>query len=131
MAEKVEIDIPGIGLIEAKNAATEATLLEILRVLEGTQKDNNKNAKGQKTDANKGSQSPAGGGGGGQNNIPGGGTASAGGSGGGGNGGLRGVTEPTSGLINSGSGGGGHGGEIRGSIGGSGGSGIVIIRYPV
>jgi hypothetical protein len=45
MAEKVEIDIPGIGLIEAKNAATEATLLEILKVLEGTQKDNAKNAK--------------------------------------------------------------------------------------
>ena len=45
MAEKVEIDIPGIGLIEAKNAATEATLLEILDVLKGTQKDNNKNAK--------------------------------------------------------------------------------------
>jgi hypothetical protein len=45
MAEKVEIDIPGIGLIEAKNAATEATLLEILDVLKSTQKDNNKNAK--------------------------------------------------------------------------------------
>jgi hypothetical protein len=47
MAEKVEIDIPGIGLIEAKNAATEATLLEILKVLENTQKDNTKNAKGK------------------------------------------------------------------------------------
>jgi hypothetical protein len=47
MAEKVEIDIPGVGLIEAKNAATEATLLEILEVLKGTQKDNNKNAKTQ------------------------------------------------------------------------------------
>ena len=58
MAEKVEIDIPGIGLIEAKNAATEATLLEILDVLKNTQKDNNKNAKGQKTNANKGSQGP-------------------------------------------------------------------------
>ena len=45
MAEKVEIDIPGIGLIEAKNAATEATLLEILKVLENTQKDNAKYAK--------------------------------------------------------------------------------------
>jgi hypothetical protein len=45
MAEKVEIDIPGIGLIEAKNAATEATLLEILEVMKGTQKDANKNAK--------------------------------------------------------------------------------------
>ena len=38
MAEKVEIDIPGIGLIEAKNAASEATLLEILDVMKGTQK---------------------------------------------------------------------------------------------
>jgi len=47
MAEKVEIDIPGIGLIEAKNAATEATLLEILEVMKGTQKDANKNAKGK------------------------------------------------------------------------------------
>ncbi len=46
MAEKVEIDIPGIGLIEAKNAATEATLQEILKVLQSTQKDNNKNARG-------------------------------------------------------------------------------------
>lgn len=45
MAEKVEIDIPGIGLIEAKNAATEATLNEILKVLQSTQKDNNKNSK--------------------------------------------------------------------------------------
>ena len=47
MAEKVEIDIPGIGLIEAKNAATEATLMEILDVLKGTQKDANKNSKGK------------------------------------------------------------------------------------
>ena len=58
MAEKVEIDIPGIGLIEAKNAATEATLLEILKVLEGTQKDINKNAKDQKT-GSKGSAAGA------------------------------------------------------------------------
>lgn len=58
MAEKVEIDIPGIGLIEAKNAATEATLLEILKVLEGTQKDINKNAKDQKT-SGKGSAAGA------------------------------------------------------------------------
>ena len=58
MAEKVEIDIPGIGLIEAKNAATEATLLEILEVMKGTQKDANKNAKGK-------SGSGQGGGGGG------------------------------------------------------------------
>ena len=53
MAEKVEIDIPGIGLIEAKNAASNATLLEILDVLKGTQKDANKNSKGKPGD-NKG-----------------------------------------------------------------------------
>jgi hypothetical protein len=34
MAERVEIDIPGIGRIEAKNAASEATLLEILKALQ-------------------------------------------------------------------------------------------------
>lgn len=44
MAEKVEIDIPGIGLIEAKNAASEATLQEILKVMQGIQ-NNTKNAK--------------------------------------------------------------------------------------
>ena len=60
MAEKVEIDIPGIGLIEAKNAATEATLLEILKVLEGTQKDINKAAKDQKANSGKASQGPSG-----------------------------------------------------------------------
>ncbi len=63
MAEKVEIDIPGVGLIEAKNAATEATLLEILEVLRGTQKDNNKNAKTQAS--NKQNSGPPSGGGGG------------------------------------------------------------------
>ncbi len=34
MAEKVEVDIPGVGKIEAKNAATEATLLEILKAIQ-------------------------------------------------------------------------------------------------
>lgn len=34
MAEKVEVDIPGIGKIEAKNASTEATLLEILKAIQ-------------------------------------------------------------------------------------------------
>jgi predicted chitinase len=66
MAEKVEIDIPGVGLIEAKNAATEATLLEILDVLRGTQKDNNKNAdKTQKSNKQNSGPAPQGGGGGG------------------------------------------------------------------
>ena len=41
MAEKVEIDIPGIGIIEAKNAASEATLQEILKVMQGVQKNTN------------------------------------------------------------------------------------------
>jgi predicted chitinase len=63
MAEKVEIDIPGVGLIEAKNAATEATLLEILEVLKGTQKDNNKNAKTQISNKQGGGPNPKGGGG--------------------------------------------------------------------
>ena len=53
MAEKVEIDIPGIGLIEAKNAATEATLLEILSVMQGTQKAVQQQAKA-KPGANQG-----------------------------------------------------------------------------
>lgn len=47
MAEKVEIDIPGIGLIEAKNAATEATLMEILKVMQGTQKAIQQQGKGK------------------------------------------------------------------------------------
>jgi len=39
MATPVSIDIPGIGLIEAKNAATEETLREILKVMQGVQKN--------------------------------------------------------------------------------------------
>jgi hypothetical protein len=35
----VTIDIPGIGNVEAKNAATEATLREILKVMQGVQKN--------------------------------------------------------------------------------------------
>lgn len=35
----VMIDIPGIGNVEAKNAATEATLREILKVMQGVQKN--------------------------------------------------------------------------------------------
>ena len=62
MAEKVEIDIPGIGLIEAKNAATEATLLEILDVMKGTQKAVQQQAKG-KPGANQGGGGGSGAGG--------------------------------------------------------------------
>src|SRR5210317_2060572 len=32
---KVEIDIPGIGLIEAKNAASESTLRELVNLMKG------------------------------------------------------------------------------------------------
>ena len=35
MVQKVEIDIPGIGKIEAKNAASEKTLQDILKALQG------------------------------------------------------------------------------------------------
>ena len=38
MAQKVEIDIPGIGKILAENAASEHTLEEILKVMQGIQK---------------------------------------------------------------------------------------------
>lgn len=38
MAEKVEIDIPGIGKILAENAASEHTLEELLKVMQGIQK---------------------------------------------------------------------------------------------
>ena len=55
MAEKVEIDIPGIGLIEAKNAATEATLLEILEVMKGTQKSIQQQAKNKGKESGSGS----------------------------------------------------------------------------
>jgi predicted chitinase len=58
MAEKVEIDIPGIGLIEAKNASTEATLLEILETLKASQKIASQQQK------NQGKTSTQGGGGG-------------------------------------------------------------------
>ena len=32
---KVEIDVPGIGLIEAKNAASESTLRELVNLMKG------------------------------------------------------------------------------------------------
>ena len=38
MAQKVEIDIPGIGKILAENAASEHTLEELLKVMQGIQK---------------------------------------------------------------------------------------------
>lgn len=63
MAEKVEIDIPGVGLIEAKNAASEATLLEILETLKATQKTTQQLQKNQgKTGGNQGGSANQGGG---------------------------------------------------------------------
>ncbi len=66
MAEKVEIEIPGIGKIQADNAATEATLNEIKKVLEDTKKINEKGfkdlLKSQEGSA-KAKSGPAGGGG--------------------------------------------------------------------
>ena len=71
MAEKVEIEIPGIGLIEAKNASTEATLLEILDTLKATQKTTQQLQKNQgkpgpkqSSSSNQGAGSGGGGGGG-------------------------------------------------------------------
>lgn len=42
----VNIDIPGIGNVEAKNAASEATLREILAVMKGVDKNTKKSSKG-------------------------------------------------------------------------------------
>ena len=38
MAQKVEIDIPGVGRVTADNAASEHTLNELLKVMQGIQK---------------------------------------------------------------------------------------------
>jgi len=72
----------------------------------------------------------AGGGGGGL--YAGGGTASGGGLGGGGDGGGQGVgVLATAGTPNSGGGGGGIGGPPDTGLPGAGGSGIVVVRYPI
>jgi hypothetical protein len=52
----VFIDIPGVGNVEAKNAATEATLKEILKVMQGVQK----NTGGKGAGGNNNSGSPGG-----------------------------------------------------------------------
>lgn len=73
----------------------------------------------------------AGGGGGGKNSS---GTAGTGGLGGGGNGQVGSGTSSTPGAAGTGGGGGGGGGTtgvVSGSATGTGGSGIVIVRYPV
>jgi hypothetical protein len=61
MAEVVEIDIPGIGKIEAKNAATEATLKELVNAIKGLEKTTNKNAKDQAKAAKDSGKSSGGG----------------------------------------------------------------------
>jgi len=67
----------------------------------------------------------AGGGGGGYT------SSSAGGSGGGGAGGAYNSTVAVSGVANTGSGGGGSTGAYNYNISGAGGSGIIIVRYPI
>ncbi len=59
----VTIDIPGIGNVEAKNAATEATLREILKAMQGVQKNTGGSAAG--AGGGGGGAAAAGGGGGG------------------------------------------------------------------
>lgn len=51
----VFIDIPGVGNVEAKNAATEATLKEILKVMQGVQR----NTKGKGGSGNTGQDNDA------------------------------------------------------------------------
>ena len=65
MAERVEIDIPGIGKVEAKNAATEATLKEILKAIQGVQK-NTGGGVGSDPKAGAAAGTGSGGGGGGK-----------------------------------------------------------------
>lgn len=55
----VFVDIPGVGNVEAKNAATEATLKEILAVMKGVQK--NTGGKGNKGGGDDDGKSPSGG----------------------------------------------------------------------
>jgi hypothetical protein len=59
----VTIDIPGVGNVEAKNAASEATLREILKVMQGTNKLLNSKA-GKGSGSGGGAGSGAGGDGG-------------------------------------------------------------------
>jgi len=83
MAEKVTIDIPGIGKVEAENAASEATLKKLLDEIIKINKNN-------KANAGKGGAGSGGGGGGGA----GGGGAGGGGKGSGAGGGAGGGAGP-------------------------------------
>jgi predicted chitinase len=62
MANPVLIDIPGIGLIEAKNAATEETLREILKAMQGVQRNTAGGGRGAGGAAGGGGPSGPGGG---------------------------------------------------------------------
>jgi hypothetical protein len=73
----------------------------------------------------------AGGGGGSAKTTAPAGQGGFGGRGGGGNGATQGTANGVAGTANTGSGGGGAGGTTTGTLSGAGGSGIVIIRYPI
>jgi hypothetical protein len=76
MAEKVTIDIPGIGKVEAENAASEATLKKLLDEIKKNQKANAKaggSRAGDGTSGGGGAGGGAGGGGGGKGGGAGGG----------------------------------------------------------
>lgn len=60
----VTIDIPGIGNVEAKNAATEATLREILKTLQGVQKNTGSSGAGAGAGGGGAGAGTSGGGGG-------------------------------------------------------------------
>ena len=64
MAEKVTIDIPGIGKVEAENAASEATLKKLLDAINKNQKANAKAGASGGARAGDGTAGGAGGGGG-------------------------------------------------------------------
>jgi hypothetical protein len=65
MAEVVQIDIPGIGLVDARNAASEKTLSEILKILQNWEKKHLKTGGPGGAGKTEGSGNEGGGGGGG------------------------------------------------------------------
>jgi hypothetical protein len=80
MAEKVTIDIPGIGKVEAENAASEATLKKLLDAITKNQKAN---AKAGASGGSRAGDGTSGGGGAGGGGAGGGGGGKGGGAGGG------------------------------------------------
>ena len=110
----VVVDIPGFGKVNAQNAAEEATLKELLRVMKGMAKGGGGGAgwPGGSPPMPAGLQS---------NGSPCGTGGSAAGN----------STPGANGNTNRGGGGGGNGnsGSAPTTFGGNGGSGIVVIRY--